>query len=39
MLFERAAAEERVTAELARAVASYLERARGDPGLRFEGGG
>jgi tetratricopeptide (TPR) repeat protein len=38
-LFERAAAEERVTAELARAVASYLERARGDPGLRFEGGG
>jgi tetratricopeptide (TPR) repeat protein/transcriptional regulator with XRE-family HTH domain len=38
-LFQRAAAEERVTAELARAVASYLERARGDPGMRFEGGG
>jgi transcriptional regulator with XRE-family HTH domain len=38
-LFGRAAAEERVTVEMARAVAAYLRRARHEPGMRFDGGG
>ena len=38
-LFARVAAEERVTVELARAVAGFVERARREPGARFEGFG
>jgi tetratricopeptide (TPR) repeat protein len=37
-VFQRAAAEERVTVELARALAAYLQRARHEPGMRFEAG-
>lgn len=36
-LFRQAAEREKVTAEFAREVLSYLGKARNDPGLRFEG--
>jgi hypothetical protein len=36
LVFRRAAVRERVTADLAREVASFLSRARHTPGLRFE---
>ena len=39
VVFARAAAEERVTVELARAVAGFVERVRREPGARVEGGG
>jgi hypothetical protein len=35
-LFCQAVEREVATAQLARRVLAYLERARGDPGLRFE---
>ena len=37
-LFRRAAEQERVTAEFAREVLTYLRKARNNPELRFEGG-
>jgi tetratricopeptide (TPR) repeat protein len=36
LLFRRAALKERATAQLARDVAEFLNRARHEPGLRFE---
>src|SRR6185295_6222067 len=36
-LFRKAAEEEAVTAELARSVLDFLQRARHDPALRFAG--
>jgi hypothetical protein len=38
-LFRQAAAEERVTLQLPRALAAYLDRARRNPALRFEPAG
>ena len=37
-VFQRAATAEALTADLARDIAAYLEKARHDPGLRFERG-
>ncbi|MFL6293498.1 MAG: tetratricopeptide repeat protein, partial [Thermoanaerobaculia bacterium] len=36
ILFQEAAEQERATIELARQLSSYLRRAEGNPGLRFE---
>ncbi|HEX3554383.1 MAG TPA: hypothetical protein VIA62_14250 [Thermoanaerobaculia bacterium] len=38
-LFQRAAAREEASLDLVRRIATYLNRARRDPGLRFQGEG